>query len=267
MLQPLEESARLTFASTLGASSTEKNGSEGREGSENNDESSRAAATTARSLLHTLLSFYALMACFLFIFCRTSITTPLLLLVAGPRWALHTSAPSILAAYGAFYLPVMAFNGLLEGYVQACASPQQLARYDGVLLCASALFVATLGAFHALDRTLRGILAPEVALVIASTVSTATRATYCFRFTGLQVSAEQTRRTRRRRRRQDSSLFSIRGVFPGKTVMIFLFTTLCSTYACNSRLSAEIWHLPWTTAAYTALLRNVFLVLLALIGV
>ncbi|PWN33583.1 uncharacterized protein FA14DRAFT_110462, partial [Meira miltonrushii] len=128
LYQPIEESARLTFASNLGSSTSKP---------------SKAAMLYARDMLSNLLSFYSLFAMYLVAFCPP-LTTPLLTIIAGKRWALETSAPKILAVYGAAYLPAMGFNGLLEGFLQASASSKQLARYDVVLISASGSFVAFL---------------------------------------------------------------------------------------------------------------------------
>jgi hypothetical protein len=86
----------------------------------------------------------------------------------------------------------MAFNGLLEGFLQACASPPQLTRYAFVLMAASALFVVTLIAFHQVH-----IVAAEKGLIIASSLSTLARAAYCYRFTSSTYIKEKRKPTPR----------------------------------------------------------------------
>lgn len=161
LYQPLEESSRLTFARALGDSVSP----------------SQASLDLSYSLLSTLLSFYVILSLFLVTFCPPYSTT-LLVFLAGKRWAYQTSAPSILGVYGSTYLPVMAFNGLLEGFLQACASPPQLTRYAFVLMAASVVFGATLNAFHQVH-----VVAAEKGLIIASSLSTLARAAYCYHFT------------------------------------------------------------------------------------
>ncbi len=71
-----------------------------------------------------------------------------LYIMAGPQWALGTSAPEILSAY-TFYLPIMGINGIVEGFVQSVASKRQIGRYSRILLLASAGFVAVLASINA----------------------------------------------------------------------------------------------------------------------
>jgi oligosaccharide translocation protein RFT1 len=161
LYQPLEESSRLTFARALGDS----------------DAPSQVSLDLAYGLLSTLLSFYVILSLFLITFCPPYSST-LLFILAGKRWAYQTSAPAILGVYGSTYLPAMAFNGLLEGFLQACASPTQLTRYAFVLIAASGVFVVTLMTLLQFQ-----VVAAEKGLIIASSVSTLVRAAYCYHFT------------------------------------------------------------------------------------
>lgn len=159
--QPLEESSRLTFARALGDKSAP----------------SPASIQLATDLLTHLLSFHVLLSLFLVTFCPPY-STALLLVLAGRRWATKTSAAAILSLYGAAYLPTMAFNGLLEGFLQACATPAQLTRYAYVLAAASLLFITSL---FALQRY--PIVSAERGLILASSMSTLARAAYSYHFT------------------------------------------------------------------------------------
>lgn len=162
LYQPLEESSRLTFARALGDSKTS---------------SSKGSIDLASNLLGTLLSFYVILSLFLITFCPPY-SIFVLYILAGKAWAYDTMAPSILGVYGSTYLPIMAFNGLLEGFFQACATPSQLTRYAFVLVAASGLFVSSLTIFHHFN-----IATPEKALILATTTSTLARAAYCYHFT------------------------------------------------------------------------------------
>ncbi|UZJ52976.1 hypothetical protein CBS101457_002296 [Exobasidium rhododendri] len=161
LYQPLEESSRLTFAHLLG----------------DNDTPGSSSLRLAADLLQNLLAFHILLSLFLITFCPPFSTT-LLLILAGRHWAIETSASSILATYGSTYLPAMAFNGLLEGFLQACATPTQLTRYAFVLVAASGLFVSILTAFQ-----YTSVVSAERGLILASSLSTLARAAYSFHFT------------------------------------------------------------------------------------
>lgn len=163
LYQPIEESTRLSFSTLMGS----------------DRQVTPAVVSTVHNLLRTFLSLYSLLTAYLLVFCPPFVT-PLLLLISGRRWALDTTAPSILAAYGSIYLPIMAFNGLLEGFLQSCATSEQLSRYDRTLVSASAAFMALLAVTrHYLSHS----ISPEIGLVLASSLSTAIRTVYCFRFT------------------------------------------------------------------------------------
>lgn len=164
LFQPIEESSRLVFARTTSAQQAEKSGA-----------AKKATPPAGLSLLYALLSLYILLGLFLATF-APPFATPALLLVAGPRWALQTRAPVLLAAYASAYLPMLALNGVLEAFLQASAPTSALKAYDGILMLASATFCVALAAAPTL-RIERG----GADLIFASTVSAGVRAAYCAR--------------------------------------------------------------------------------------
>lgn len=243
LYQPIEESARLTFARNLGSRTSNP---------------SQAAILYAQNMLRTLLSFYVLLTMYLIAFCPP-LTTPLLTIIAGQRWALETSAPKILAVYGAAYLPAMAFNGLLEGFLQASATPKQLTRYDAVLVGASGCFIAFLALmtspwspFLQDSRSLLSV-PPEIALVLASTFSTYIRAIYCFRFATKFFSSTQ----------QDS--FSFQSILPKRLTASIFLGILAALYRHAYYLTQKDWRTPWSTLAINLIIMAVAFVILGMI--
>lgn len=239
LYQPVEESARLTFATNLGSSTSKP---------------SQTAMLYARDMLSSLLSFYVLFAMYLVAFCPP-LTTPLLTIIAGKKWALETSAPKILAVYGAAYLPAMAFNGLLEGFLQACASPKQLARYDVILISASGSFVAFLALLTSPSSPLIHLplsaITPEIALVLASTFSTYIRAIYCFHFASQYLSSTD-----------HEEPFSFRSILPKRSTISISLGALAVLYRHAYYLTNKDWHMPWSTQAINLVIMGVFCVIL-----
>lgn len=94
----------------------------------------------------------------------------------------------------------MAFNGLLEGFLQACATSTQLTRYAFVLVAASLLFISSLTVFHQFN-----IAAPEKALILATTTSTVARAAYCYDFTTVFLNSKA---------EEGKSLLSVANILP-----------------------------------------------------
>lgn len=95
-------------------------------------------------------------------------------LVLPPRYQ-QTSAPRILRAFR-FYLPAMAYNGVLEAFVASVCTPADLRAQSRMMAAASAALIAT-----ALAGA-RVFGAGDTALVWANTVSMAVRALYAWRF-------------------------------------------------------------------------------------
>ena len=146
LFQPVEESARLYL-------------------------SGAPCARDAAALLHTLLHAHVLFALAVVAF-GPPLAQAALVVLAGRAWAFDGAAPSgasrVLARY-CYYLPVMGINGIVEAYMQSCASPRVLARYSYALFAASGVFGAALW-------VLRRWYAAEDALIGANALALAVRA-------------------------------------------------------------------------------------------
>lgn len=183
LFQPVEESARLEF-SRVG----------GRDGGAGEPATSAAAA-----LLTALLRVHVLLALGL-VALGPPLAHPFVYVVAGARWAEPPSAAAPILASYCWYLPVMGINGVVEAFVQSVAPPDVLAWYSRVLVGASAAFVGTLGAGHALYAGHGAALAAatgvgrESLLVLANLVGLGVRAAaswhYVRRFFGARVRVE-----------------------------------------------------------------------------
>ena len=106
-----------------------------------------------------------------------------------PRY-LQTSAPRILSAFR-FYLPAMAYNGVLEAFLASVCTPADLRSQSRMMAIASAALVATALAGARLFN------AGDVALVWANTVSMAVRALYAWRFARMFCTARAAPRRQR----------------------------------------------------------------------
>ncbi|TKY85997.1 hypothetical protein EX895_004822 [Sporisorium graminicola] len=178
LFQPVEETSRIVFSSELTALDPD-------------DAVSQLPATSkpvalerVGGMLSGLFRLHLLLACLLTTF-GSPLSTAFLYIMAGPRWALETSAPAILAAY-TFYLPIMGINGVVEGFVQSVASQRQVKRYSRVLLAASGVFVGALAGVNAgvgRSEAMRSLVG-KTGLVWANAVSAAVRAGWCWLFLG-----------------------------------------------------------------------------------
>lgn len=170
LFQPVEETARIVFSSELVALDPE---------SPQPLVMSTETLERTCSMLSALFRLHFLLGCVLTTF-GGPLATAFLYIMAGPQWALGTSAPAILAAY-TFYLPIMGVNGIVEGFVQSVASKKQVRRYSAVLMGASAGFVGTLAGVNTLVGAGDGFLA-KTGLVWANALSLAIRAGWCWAF-------------------------------------------------------------------------------------
>ena len=140
LFQPIEEASRTFFARTMPAvqlsSETQARGQE--------------KVKHVERYLYTLLRLYAILSIAL-VCVVAPLTRPGLYIVAGKTWA-KTDAPRVLAVY-CYYIPFMAFNGLLEAFVSAVASPSDLRRQSYFMLGSSCVFAllgfAILGVYGA----------------------------------------------------------------------------------------------------------------------
>ncbi|ORX57072.1 Rft-1-domain-containing protein [Hesseltinella vesiculosa] len=136
LFQPLEETGRTLFSKLL-----------------NKKESRTNERALALDVLLLILRCHVVLG-LVFICFATNYTSTLIDLLVGKKWSM-TQAPSVLALY-CMYVPIMGINGITEGFVQAVASKQDLARlsyymvgFSLVFMSAGALFmhVLPLGAF------------------------------------------------------------------------------------------------------------------------
>ncbi|PWN40544.1 hypothetical protein IE81DRAFT_218790 [Ceraceosorus guamensis] len=201
VFQPIEESSRLVFAQS--GTKKEAPSSNRRDSSAHADGDADADANAdAHRLLTSLLQIYSTLLPILCIFAQ-AYSIPVLLVLAGPTWALRTDAPSILCTYASLYLPLMAFNGILEAYLQSSASPLHIQKYDRVLLLAWIAFGTTLWALPRLTQGAVGLAlwpirtrmemkedatvhvqssSSATNLILASSVPAAIRAAYCYHY-------------------------------------------------------------------------------------
>ena len=139
VFQPIEETSRVFFSKILSGSSASSTKTHPTPQAE---ESLRTAST----VLQTLLLAFTHLLLLLITFAPPYL--PLATALVLPRRYLATSAPSILAVY-VYYIPAMAFNGVLEAFFASAASPADLRAQARGLLLFSLLFV---GAAAALAR-------------------------------------------------------------------------------------------------------------------
>ena len=142
LFQPIEESSRSLFGRSLSRSSSPESSLK------NQTKPTKDELRTVHTYLTTLLRFYSHLALFLLVL-APPLSKPLLSLVAGKNWR-SSAAPRILAKY-CYYLPLLAYNGLLEAFVSATASPAELQKQSVAMLVFSAIFAAA-------GYTLLGIL-------------------------------------------------------------------------------------------------------------
>jgi oligosaccharide translocation protein RFT1 len=163
VLQPVEESSRSYFSRLLSdVSSGQKTNS-----------STRTAVRKARTDLQALLKVYTMLSLVILTFGPT--TAPLLLsIVAGPRWA-TSGAGSCLSAY-AYYIPLLAINGVVEAFVASVASDAEVHKQSAWMTVFSVVF-ATAGYVF-----LRVMDMGAVGLVLANVVNMLCRIVWCIFF-------------------------------------------------------------------------------------
>ncbi|EST05931.1 RFT1 [Kalmanozyma brasiliensis GHG001] len=177
LFQPVEETSRIVFSSELVALDPAA-----AEFASSPSKAPKSTVDRVSNMLSGLFRLHLLLACLMTTF-GGPLSTAFLYIMAGPQWALATSAPAILAAY-TFYLPVMGINGFVEGFLQSVASRRQVEQYSKVLLTASAGFVGALAGTHMLvgrSETAKAVLG-ETGLVWANVLSLAVRAGWCWAF-------------------------------------------------------------------------------------
>ncbi|KAI8974226.1 Rft-1-domain-containing protein [Trametes punicea] len=165
VFQPIEETTRVFFSKTLSSSAPDTP-------SKAATKSKEALQTAASVLLTLLLAFtHLLLLAITFGPPYLSLATSLIL----PRKYLATSAPSILHVY-VYYIPMMAFNGVLEAFFASAASPADLRTQSRWMLVFSGAFVA------AAVGLARGLNMGDAGLVWANVANLALRAGYAWVF-------------------------------------------------------------------------------------
>lgn len=169
LFQPLEESSRLFYSREMGNLRTESN-----EKTDEQQRNHKSPAEKSVTLLQQLLKFQIYLTLIFVCFCPFY-TTPLLYhLLRGSRW-MSTSAPRLLQEY-LFLLPLLGFNGILEAFVQATASEEQLGRMSKALLVWSGIYCACCY----IAVTVLGM--KEDALILANAITMACRIAYSVGF-------------------------------------------------------------------------------------
>ncbi|KAI0373126.1 Rft-1-domain-containing protein [Pilatotrama ljubarskyi] len=175
VFQPIEETARVFFSKTLSVPSpgTDSKRSDDADADTNTTAQRKEALHTASTLLVTLLLAFTHLL--LLAVTLGPPYLPLATALALPRRYLSTSAPSILHVY-VYYIPMMAFNGVLEAFFASAASPADLAAQSRWMLVFSAAFVA------AAVGLARGLGMGDAGLVWANVANLALRAGYAWAF-------------------------------------------------------------------------------------
>ncbi|TBU29309.1 Rft-1-domain-containing protein [Dichomitus squalens] len=168
VFQPIEETARVFFSKTLASPVPPSP-----DPKSNHSAKHKEYLQTASAVLTTLLLVFTHLLLLLITFAPPYL--PLALSLALPRKYLSTSAPRILAVY-VYYIPAMAYNGVLEAFLASAASPSDLRAQARWLLVFSALFVA------AAVGLARSAGLGDAGLVWANVGNLALRAAYAWAF-------------------------------------------------------------------------------------
>lgn len=151
IFQPLEETLLLHFSRSLGSPS-----------------SRQLITYVLRVSLHLLLFLPAFLPPVL----------PLVIPILLPARYRHTTAPSTLETYLAYYIPLLSLNGILEAFHASSARPAQISRQARWMMGSSIAFALGL---WGLTTCRPGGLTTEQYLVIASCLSMVVRIIYASR--------------------------------------------------------------------------------------
>ncbi|KAJ1985084.1 Oligosaccharide translocation protein rft1 [Dimargaris verticillata] len=166
---PLEETSRALFSRLNSAATVSVSASRSDEPPA--PSSANDALGAAWRFLLTLLRLQTLLG-LLFVAIGSNYTGLLIDLLVGTKWS-HTAAPTTLAVY-CLYVPLMAYNGLTEAFVQSTASNVQLSQLSKAMVASSALFLIAAMVF------IQILQLGAVGLVLANMVNMVSRITYCF---------------------------------------------------------------------------------------
>jgi oligosaccharide translocation protein RFT1 len=157
LFQPIEETSRVFFSKTLSSSSP-----------------TRADLSTAAHILLSLLVLFTHLLFLLATFGPPYLSLAISILIP-PRYH-ATSAPMILRTY-IYYIPTMAFNGLLEAFLASTSSPAELRMQSRWMVLFSITFIVT-------AVTLSRFLSwGDAGLVWANVANLGLRALYAWNFT------------------------------------------------------------------------------------
>ncbi|KAL2133667.1 hypothetical protein VTI74DRAFT_1945 [Chaetomium olivicolor] len=176
VFQPIEESSRSYFSRLLASSTTVT--------VKDLKSRSNAAAKEAATALQSLLKFYLLLSLLITTLGPTA-ASPLLSLIAGPRWA-GSGAAGCLAAY-MWYIPLLAINGVAEAFVASVASEKEVHRQSAWMGAFSVAFGAAGFVF------LRVLNWGAVGLVLANGINMACRIAWCGLFISEYFARQGTR--------------------------------------------------------------------------
>ena len=109
----MEETSRIYFSKVLSRASSKSASGHAK------DENLREAATALISLLSVQSSLSVVLLVF------GTGYMPIALRILLPQQYISTSAPKVLAAW-VWYIPVLAFNGVLEAFLSSVATPRDL---------------------------------------------------------------------------------------------------------------------------------------------
>lgn len=170
LFQPIEESSRSYFSRLLSSSSANNHKTQQQQ---QQPDKPAVVLRKASADLQSLLKIYVLLS--LFVVSIGPTAAPLLLsLVAGPQWR-GTGAGACLAAF-AWYVPLLAVNGVAEAFVASVASEAQVHAQSAWMGGFSLVFGAAGFVFlQVLDMG-------AVGLVVANGVNMLCRITWCAAF-------------------------------------------------------------------------------------
>jgi len=170
IFQPIEETSRLYFSKLLSSASPKTAKPKDEDG--DHDTVREASLDNASKILSSLLLLFAHLLLLLVTFGPPylSIATTLLL---PPRFQ-STSAPSILRGY-VLYIPMMAFNGILEAFFASTSTPSELKNQSRWMVGFSITFAFAAYLFNQLGFGDSG-------LVYANVLNLFLRVVYCWTF-------------------------------------------------------------------------------------
>ncbi len=146
ILQPIEEAAQAEFAII-----------------ENSKQARAVRQNILRQSLALILRLLSLLS-LCFILFGPAFSPLLIRVVYGPLWH-STSAARLLAFYSAFYVPVIAFNGVTEAFTYALMNKSEIERANRAMIAFSLTFIAALIATRQFEAF--GLLAASTASMLA----------------------------------------------------------------------------------------------------